>query len=220
MQLWEAGLEPLEDRDRAREIVVVLRVEPRDARVLSVRRPEATLGLALLVVGVDVLDVEDGKRAAALVSERDAVALGRLGNRQADRQGPREAAAEPHGLDDALVVLPAHEPSERGEGTGSEHVQIGQLARGERDDRERVEVVGTVARAWRERAAVGSDELVGGCRAHARTSEPIRPSSSSLWTTIRALSSGLCTSVSTTISGFSGASYGSSTPVKPLISPA
>ena len=50
--------------------------------------------------------------------------------------------------------------------------------------------------------------------------EPTSPSSSSFWTTIRALSSGVCASVSTTISGLSGASYGSSTPVKPLISPA
>ena len=37
---------------------------------------------------------------------------------------------------------------------------------------------------------------------------------------IAALSAGSCSSVLTTISGSDGSSYGSSTPVKPLISPA
>ena len=206
VQLGEAGLEPLEDRHRAGEVRALLRVELRNAGVLAVRRSEALLRLALLVVGVDLLDVEDGQRPAVLVGERDAVALRRLGDGEADGKRPGQPAREPHGLDDAVVVLLAHEAGEGRERAGGEHVEVGQLAGGQRDDLERVDVAGALARPRYERAAVRRDELVRGDGAHARTSEPTRPSSSSFWTTIRALSSGDCASVSTTISGLSGAS--------------
>ena len=154
VQLRELGLEPLEDGDRAGEVRVLLRVEPRDAGMLAVRRPEALLRLALLVVGVDLLDVEHGEPSAALVGERHPVALRRLGDGQADGQRPAQAVRELHRLDDALVVLAAHEAGERGERAGGEHVEVGELARRERDDLERVDVVGARARPLDEHAAV------------------------------------------------------------------
>jgi len=60
--------------------------------VSVVRRAEAALGLALAVVLVDLVDVEDGELAAALVGERDAVVLGRPVDGEADRKRPWEPA--------------------------------------------------------------------------------------------------------------------------------
>ena len=73
-----------------------------------------------------------------------------------------------------------------------------------------------------ELSPVRLDQALGryGNGGHAATCAGIRPSSSSFAITTSADSSGVLPSVSTTISGLSGASYGSSTPVKPLISPA
>ena len=82
------------------------------------------------------------------------------------------------------------------------------------------EVVRRVARPVDEHAAVGLDQMIRGDGAHAVTVAGTRPSSSSFAMTTCADSSGVLPSVSTTISGLSGSSYGSSTPVKPLISPA
>ena len=69
-------------------------------------------------------------------------------------------------------------------------------------------------------AAVRRDQVVRCDGAHAATAAGIRPSCSSFSITTWADSSGVLPSVSTTTSGLSGSSYGSSTPVKPLISPA
>src|SRR5439155_18792374 len=58
---------PLEDGYAAREVERVLRVQPRDARMVGVGRPEAAFGLALPVVGVDVLDLQYGEEPPVLV---------------------------------------------------------------------------------------------------------------------------------------------------------
>src|SRR6185437_14040323 len=72
-QLGECRLRPLEDRDAAREVERLLRVEARDARMRLLSSPEAALGLALLVVAVDLRDLEDGAGPAGFVGERDPV---------------------------------------------------------------------------------------------------------------------------------------------------
>ena len=146
-ELGEGRLGPVEDRDAPGEVERMLRVEPRDAGVGVVGRAEAVLGLALLVVLVDLLDLEHGQRAALLVGEDDAVTLRSLVDRQADRQRPGQAAGEPHLLDDALVVLLVHEPLERRERAGGKHVEVGNLAGRERDDLETREIVRALAGA-------------------------------------------------------------------------
>jgi hypothetical protein len=206
VQLGEAGLEPLEDGHGAGEVQVVLRVQLRDPGVVPVGRAEALRGLALLVVVEDLLDLEQGQRPAGLVRERDPVSLGRLGDGEADGQSPGHAVREAHRLDDALVILPAHEARERGQRAGGEHVEVGELARRERDHLERLEVVRALSRALDEDAAVRPDEVIRRDSGHARTSAPTTPSSSSRWRTTCALSSGVCASVSTTMSGLSGSS--------------
>ena len=185
-----------------------------------VRGAEAVLGLPLPVVLVRLLDLEHGDRAAALIGERNPIACGSRVHRQADGKRPRQAALEVHLLDDALVVRLAHEALERRERARGDHVEVGELTRRERDDLERAEIVGRVGGAVDERTAVGSDQAIRRDRGHAVTLAGTNPSSSSFATTNAADSSGSRPSVSTTISGLAGASYGSSTPVKPLISPA
>src|SRR5205807_6883990 len=124
-------------------------------------------------------------------------------------------------LDDAEVILAAHEALERRERAARDHVEVGDLAGRQRHDLVRLDAVGTLARPVDEPAAVRLDELLARRdRRHAATSSFTRPSSASLSTISRALSSGSCSSVLITSSGFSGASYGSSTPVNPVISPA
>src|SRR5207244_2057087 len=119
-----------------------------------------------------------------------------------------------------FVVGRAHEPLERGERPAGEHVEVGDLAGGERQPLQRLDALRPLARPVDELAAVRGDQVVGRHGAHALTAALTRPSRSSASTMIRAVSSGSSVSVSTTISGLSGSSYGSSTPVKPLISPA
>ena len=164
------GSEPLEDRHRAGDVVVRLAVEPRDARMSVVGRSEAALRLALLVVVVDLLDLEDGERPAALVGEGDPVSARLVLDGEADRERPRKAAREAHVLDHALVVGRRHEARQRRERSRGEHVQVGQLARRERDGLERLDVARPLARALDELAAVRLDQLIGGHGAHAFTS--------------------------------------------------
>ena len=178
------------------------------------------LRLALLVVLERLLDLQHRERAASLVGERDPISGGSCVDRDADRKRPRQAIREVHLLDDPLVVGRPHEALERRERARGEHVQVGELPRRQHDDLERAEVVGRLAGAVDERAAVWRDQAVGRNGGHAFTCAGTRPSSSSFSMTRAADSSGESPSVSTTISAFAGASYGSSTPVKPLISPA
>jgi hypothetical protein len=109
VQFRESRLGALEHRHRAGDVVVRLAVEPRDARMSVVGRTETALRLALLVVAVDLLDLEDGERAAVLVRERDPVAARLVLDGEAHRQRPRKAAREAHVLDHTLVVGGRHE---------------------------------------------------------------------------------------------------------------
>ena len=221
-QLRKRRGHPVEDRDPSGQVERVLLVQPGDAGVLAVGGPEAALGLPLLVIGVGVLDVEDGEQPAVLVGERDAVCLRSRLDGEADGERPRQAVREPHLLDHALVVVRAHEALERRERTAGEHVEVGDLARRQGDRLEPLDAVGALAQPVDERASVRMDQPVGvrGNGVHAVTCDGTSPSSSSFAITTPADSSGVLPSVSTTISASSGSSYGSSTPVKPVISPA
>src|SRR5439155_1276061 len=88
---------------------------------------------------------------AALVGERDPLAHRCRVDGETHRQRPRQAVREPHLRDDPLVVVAAQEAFERRERAGSDHVQVGQLARGQREHLERLDVV-------RPRAAHSSTE--------------------------------------------------------------
>src|SRR5205814_2734430 len=126
---------------------------------------------------------------------------------------PRQPAFEPHLLDDALVVMPRHEAFERRERTAREHVQVGELARGQRDLLEPVDAVGARAGAVDQLPAVRRDQRLRLGEAHAATTAGTRPSSSSFAKTSAAHSSALCSSVSTTSYVFVGSAEGSITPV-------
>ena len=206
-ELGVRRLRPLEDRHAAGEVERVLRVEPRHAGMRLVRRPEAALRLTLAVVGEDVLDVECGEEAAALVRECDPLAGRRPLDREADGERPRRAVREAHVLDDALVVGAAEEAFERRERADREHVEVGELSRGQRDALEALDAVRRIPGPVDEPAAVRPDQpCLRGNDAHARTAESSTPSSSSFASTRRALSSGSSCSVSTTTSGADGAS--------------
>jgi hypothetical protein len=135
-----------------------------------VGRTEAPLGFLLLVVLEHLFHVEDCERPTGLVRERDPVALRRALDRKAHREGPRQPAGQVHVLDHALVVVPAHEAREGGEGARGEHVQVGELARGEAHRLEPLGAAGPLARALDELATVRPDELRLGREAHTRTS--------------------------------------------------
>src|SRR6266487_5245308 len=142
-------------------------------------------------------------------------------DRKADGERPRQTAGEPHLVDDALVVVAAHEPFERRQRPRGEHVEVGELPRGQRQGLEPVELLGPRAGAVDEVTAVRRHEAIGGAGVHTGALTPsTRPSSASFSSTLRALSSGASFSVWTTTSAFSGTSYGSETPVNSLSSPA
>src|SRR5262249_11987376 len=173
-----------------------------------------------LVVLVGALDLEHRQRRARAVGQRDPVAVGLAVDREADRQRPRQVVGEPQLVDDALVVVLGHEALEPPERARGEHVQVGQLPRGQLELLELLGAVGPRARAIDELAAVRRNQLIHLLRdAHAATSAGTRPSCSSLATTCAAASSGSSSSVSITSSGSTGSSYGSETPVNSVISP-
>ncbi len=220
-ELRERRLWPLEHGDAAGEVQGLLRVQARDAGVGIVGRPEAAFRLEVLVVLEDLVDLERRQQASALVREGDRVALRRRVDGEAHRQRPRQPGGQVHLLDDREVVVAAHEPVEWRERATCDHVEVGDLPRRQRHDLQRLDAVGAIAGPVDQAAAVGLDQtLFRGNGRHAATSARTRPSSSSRVTISRALSSGSCASVSITISASSGTSYGSSTPVKPVISPA
>ena len=84
-ELGERGLGAREHRDSPGEVERLLGVEARHAGVRLVSRAEGTVGLPLLVVLVDLLDLEHGERHSLAVGQDDPVSLGRLVDGQADR---------------------------------------------------------------------------------------------------------------------------------------
>ena len=86
-------LRALEDRDAAAQVVRLLLVEPRDARMRIVLRAEALRRLALRVVREHLADLKRREQCPVLVREHDRVAARRTVDRQTDGQGPREPDA-------------------------------------------------------------------------------------------------------------------------------
>ena len=196
----------LEDGDAARDVEIGLVVHARNSRMSHVRGTEGLLSLPSFVVLVDLLDVEDAIRPTLLVGECDAIALGCKDGRQTNRKRPREAGREPHRLENRFVVLLAHEALERRQGARREHVEIGQLARRERERLQRVEIVRPFPAAIDELTAMGCDQTRVRTDDHAATRSGTRPSSSRTSTMRSALSAGSSCSDSMRSSGFAGAS--------------
>src|SRR6266566_5170633 len=210
----------LEDRHFAGQIERLLLVEPGDAGVRRVRGPKRVPRLALLVVFEDLVHLEHGDRLARLVGQCDLVVGRRSVEGETDGQRPGQALRQPHLFEHTLVVLPAHEALERRERAGSQHVEVGQLTRGERNLFQAVRVVGPRARAVDEISAVGRDQMRLRLDRHQTpTRTPVSPRAVRTSSTLAALSSGDWDSVSSTSSGADGSSYGSETPVNSLISP-
>jgi hypothetical protein len=78
-----------------------------------------------------LLDVEHGQQAALVALESEPVARRRTVGRQGDRDGPGQAAGEVHVLDRGLVVRLVHEPGQRRQRTGRDHVEVGGLLLGQ-----------------------------------------------------------------------------------------
>jgi hypothetical protein len=144
-ELRERRRDAVEHRDPPGEVEGVLVEEARDPRMVGVGGAEAALGLALLVVLVDLADLEHREQPPLLVGQRDAVAFRSCGDRQADGQRPRQRVREPHVLDHALVVVATHEALERRERAGREHVEVGDFARGQGQRFERLDAVRPLA---------------------------------------------------------------------------
>src|SRR5207247_1317647 len=111
------------------------------------------------------------------------------------------------------------EAVERRQRARRDHVQVGQLACRQRHGLEHVHTVGSLPGAVDELTAVRRDQVRLGRDAHAATAAAMRFRSSRKATIRRALSSGESLSESTWMSGSSGFSYGSFTPVKFWSSP-
>jgi len=93
-----------------------------------VGRAKRLLRLALLVVLVGLLDLEDGKELPALVRQRNPVAPAGGVDCKTHRQRPRKTVREPHRVQHGLVVLVTHEAFERRQRARGDHVQVGELA--------------------------------------------------------------------------------------------
>ena len=191
------------------------------------------LGLPLAIGPVDLRDVDHGEEIAVVPLEREPVGCRALGRRQRHGDRPWETGLEVHLVDDPVVVGLAHEAGERRERARGDHVEVGRLLLGQPELRQALGVGLELRRLVahddpaHELAAVRGDHAHvlakgrGGLR-HATASSStggMMPSLSSSSSTNCAESSGLLLSVSTTTSAWSGASYGSLTPVNSLISP-
>src|SRR5215210_7909708 len=120
-----------EQRHLAAEEYILLAVDGGDAGVLRARSAEDLGGLALLVVGVAVLDDHGREHASRAVGEGDLLAHPYavrlfLTYGECDRQAPYETVLEVHRLDDALIVLADHNAREGREDTGGDHLQVGE----------------------------------------------------------------------------------------------
>ena len=107
-------------------VVARLAVQVGDRRVPGVGRAVGAPGFRRLVEGVDLLDVQEGQQVAVDVLQGERPALGDAVagmDGQGHRQGPEGAVGQALLGDDPVVVGPAEEPSERGEGAGGPAVR-------------------------------------------------------------------------------------------------
>ena len=162
-ELGELRRRPLEHGHPAGEVHRLLLEEPRDAGMLRVGRAVGELRLALLVVVVDA-PRRRGRRPACRTRRR-----ARPGRPAAAPSTARQTGSA-HGRPFAsrmssstrLVVVPAHEALERRERARREHVEVGELARGQRGrPRATSRSSGAVAGAVDELAAVRLDQAFG-----------------------------------------------------------
>jgi hypothetical protein len=160
--------------------VVRALVEPADTRVGELLRAVDVLAFRVAIDRERLVDDDapDDLRTRAIVhGERDLLSrfetlrdLRR--DREHDRQRERRAAREAHLVDDARVVVLAHEAAERAERAGREELEVRARALVEGDLRERRRASEKVARrVAREHAIVESAAVrrngtgyLGGCR--------------------------------------------------------
>src|SRR5215207_5656009 len=124
----------LQERHLPAQEHLSLAVEGTYAGVLQVGRTVDLPRLALLLVGVAVLEEHRGDHAPVAVLKGYLLALAYgvrlvLADGERDGHAPHQAAGEMHGLDDALVVLADHKARKRGEDAGGDHLQVGERSR-------------------------------------------------------------------------------------------
>ena len=141
--------------------------------MLRVGRAVGALGLVVLVVGVDLLDVQERQQVAVDVAQGQRLALGDAvagRDRQGDGQGPERAVGQPHLGDDPLVIGLAEEALQRREAADGQQLEVAEAALVER---QAGEVLG--GRLHLGGALVADDQVdqrpaVGGIQASARRS--------------------------------------------------
>ena len=127
-----------EERNLAAEERVALTVQGGHAWMLAVCGAVDLEGLALLVVGVAVLDDHGGDDLPFARRKRYLLALAYLsrlvfGDGERDGHAPRQAVGEAHTVDDALVVIADHKTRERREDACGDHLQVRERPRAYRD---------------------------------------------------------------------------------------
>ena len=113
----------------ARGVMARLPAEVGDRGVLGVGRAVGVPGLILLVVGVDLLDVEERQQVAVDVAQGQRLALGDAvagRDRQGHGQGPEGAVGQPHLGDDPLVVGLAQERLQGREAADGQQLEVAQ----------------------------------------------------------------------------------------------
>ena len=103
--------------------------------MLGVGRPVGVAGLVLLVVGVDLLDVQEREQVAVDVAQGQRLALGDAvagRDRQGHRQGPERPVGQAHLGDDPFVIGLAQEALQRREPADGQQLQVAEPALVER----------------------------------------------------------------------------------------
>ena len=119
----------------AGRIMARLPVEVGDRGMRRVERAVGVAGFVLLVVGVDLLDVQERQQVAVDVAQGQRLAFGDAvagRDRQGHGQGPERPVGQPHLGDDPLVVGLPQEALERRETADGQQLEVAQPALVER----------------------------------------------------------------------------------------
>src|SRR5580700_1539886 len=196
--------------NRAADQNVFALEERGDARMFFVFGAVNFSSLAQLVVLEYVFDLDDAaKLALAVIERRPATYAGRLlaGDGQNHGNAPRQPIRQAHPRNDVLVVLASHEADQRTKSAVADQCQIVQLAAGKREAAKSFGLFTQVE--FGLRGADGSIDQLAAVRSDhtaALTPADTYPRLSSSERIFDTLSSTDSRSLSTTTSGFSGAS--------------